>query len=527
MRPQEVNLRRIVLRWVIPFICLYVFYMVAIECVSEIVDDAYISFRYAKHLAEGKGLVFNEGERVEGYTNFLWVLLMAVGYKLGAPSPILSRALSAMCAALLVIAVALFCRSHFSDRMFPRFSYLGALLLGVNPLFIEHIGTGMETILFALLLFLSLSLYLSADGDGSGAYLAGGLLGLAYLTRPDAVLWALSFVVIDVAQVVLGKRPFREQVPMTLKYGIVFSLIVLAHLALRISYYGDWLPNTYYAKGSVNNWDAGIFNTANFLLSTGGIGLVAMLGGPLFLRKKWIFAMSFIFLVSTMHNLRIGDFIFTGRFLLPILPLIYIVLQELIYLALTESLSPRDVGRWKKAVLVGFRTVIPILFLIGLVREYGVAKKRAGRARQQNSIFMEASECIKESTSSEDTIALTAVGMIPYYSGRRCIDMGGLTDRHIAHNGIVDKRCYVGHQRADSDYILDRKPDVVLLPRFRSPSGHGDVAAERYMRKNPRLLELYEPISLECSVKTHKFYFLKETQTVDFTARPADDSDQP
>ena len=40
-------------------------------------DDSFISFRYARHLAEGHGLVWNSGERIEGYTNFLWVLFMA------------------------------------------------------------------------------------------------------------------------------------------------------------------------------------------------------------------------------------------------------------------------------------------------------------------------------------------------------------------------------------------------------------------------------------------------------------------
>ena len=44
------------------------------------VDDAYISFSYAKNLASGRGLVFSEGMLVEGYSNFLWVVLTALGY---------------------------------------------------------------------------------------------------------------------------------------------------------------------------------------------------------------------------------------------------------------------------------------------------------------------------------------------------------------------------------------------------------------------------------------------------------------
>ena len=46
-------------------------------------DDAYISFRYARNLADGFGLVWNIGERVEGYTNFLWTLLMVPAFWLG------------------------------------------------------------------------------------------------------------------------------------------------------------------------------------------------------------------------------------------------------------------------------------------------------------------------------------------------------------------------------------------------------------------------------------------------------------
>src|SRR5690606_9328035 len=46
-------------------------------------DDAFISFRYARNLAEGEGLVFNQGARVEGYTNFLWTVLLAGFIALG------------------------------------------------------------------------------------------------------------------------------------------------------------------------------------------------------------------------------------------------------------------------------------------------------------------------------------------------------------------------------------------------------------------------------------------------------------
>ena len=53
------------------------------------IDDAYISFRYARNLIEGHGLVYNPGERVEGYTNLVWTLFIAAGMKMGIdPHPL-------------------------------------------------------------------------------------------------------------------------------------------------------------------------------------------------------------------------------------------------------------------------------------------------------------------------------------------------------------------------------------------------------------------------------------------------------
>ena len=66
-------------RWLGPSLCalaLAVGLVLAVQRAS-IFDDAFISFRYARNLLDGHGLVWNPGERVEGYTNFLWTILLA------------------------------------------------------------------------------------------------------------------------------------------------------------------------------------------------------------------------------------------------------------------------------------------------------------------------------------------------------------------------------------------------------------------------------------------------------------------
>lgn len=500
--------------WIALFVCLSAFYWIVLPQMSVIIDDSFISFRYAKHFVEGKGLVFNEGERVEGYTNFLWVLVMSLGYKAGAYLPTFSQAVSTLCAALLVVAVTLFCRSYFRDQPFPLLSYIGALLLALNPLYIEHIGTGMETVLFALLLFVSLRLFLNSGRDSAKPYLTGIFLGLAYLTRPDAIIWAFCFVVVDILQVLSKERKFREQAPIVLKYGTVFALIVLFHLAWRLNYYGDWVPNTYRAKG-ITNWVWGIQYTGKFLLATGGLALIAALGGPLLLRKKWAVSMALIICMTLLHNLRIGgDFIFTGRFLFPTLPLIYILTQEMIRHTLIGQIQSENISRLRKTMLVGLRIAIPIMFLAGVIREYDVARKTVRKERRTNRFVMQIAECLKENTTQEDTIAVISAGIVPYVTERRCIDMLGLNDRHIARYGIVDKKCYIGHQRAEPDYVLDRRPEIIYLPTD-DKRGRTFNAGVVYMLQNPRFLNLYEPTLMECGETSVTFYTLRHSQPDD------------
>ena len=75
-------------------------------------DDAYISFRYADNLVHGLGLVWNPGERVEGYTNFLWVLIIATGLKLGLSAPVV-----AVTVGLLLFPLGLFLLYQISLRV--------------------------------------------------------------------------------------------------------------------------------------------------------------------------------------------------------------------------------------------------------------------------------------------------------------------------------------------------------------------------------------------------------------------------
>ncbi|MFL6290176.1 MAG: hypothetical protein ACJ759_04705, partial [Thermoanaerobaculia bacterium] len=151
-------------------------------------DDAYISYRYAFNLLHGHGLVFNPGERVEGYTNLLYVLLMVPLAWLGGPERLypLSVALNLGFAALAVVQV-----SRFAARRLGGFAGgLAALLLALCPSLWVAVASGLET---PLVLCLQVAIWIAveeaADEGGKGrVLLLAGLSAILILTRADGFL---------------------------------------------------------------------------------------------------------------------------------------------------------------------------------------------------------------------------------------------------------------------------------------------------------------------------------------------------
>jgi hypothetical protein len=221
-------------------------------------DDAFISFRYADNLVRGQGLVFNPGERVEGYTNFLWTLLMALGLRLGAAAETWSKVLGVCCygATILLLAV-----DHLRLRRvlqldgptertpapltLPTAAILAAALVDWNT----WATGGLETACFTLLATAGYLAAIRQPDSWRWAAAAGALLGLCALTRPDGILFA---VVVGAWQLLRRDRSLK----VTAAYAAAFLLLTAPFLLWRLAYYGDLLPNTYYAKSAGQSWYA-------------------------------------------------------------------------------------------------------------------------------------------------------------------------------------------------------------------------------------------------------------------------------
>ena len=152
-------------------------------------DDAYISFRYAENLVAGYGLVFNPGEVVEGYTNFLWVMLVAGLNLIGLGSVLGAKVLGGLAFAALIGLLA------WAHRIVPgldeRTSAVAALLTGTCGIGSRWAMSGMEVPLVMLLIGSALLVHLRSRAlpDAKGLDVLTGLLAaLAMMTRPDTAL---------------------------------------------------------------------------------------------------------------------------------------------------------------------------------------------------------------------------------------------------------------------------------------------------------------------------------------------------
>jgi len=203
-------------------------------------DDAYISYRYAQNLARGEGLVFNPGERVEGYSNLLYVLLLAPLTRVARPDAIypLSVGLNLLFAAG---AWTVFSRLA-ARRLGPERAALASLLFGLCPALWLWTASGMET---PLVLLLQIAVWERVDAAAHGEQV--GWVGLATVAVLCVLSRADGFMVPVLAVAYLLATGRKRE---ALVLGTALGATLAAVVSWRLSYYGYPLPNTYYAKVS-------------------------------------------------------------------------------------------------------------------------------------------------------------------------------------------------------------------------------------------------------------------------------------
>jgi arabinofuranosyltransferase len=392
-------------------------------------DDAFISFRYARHLAEHGTLAYNLAaprELVEGYTNFLWVLLLALGDRLGArPEQLAPWLTQAGLLAGLVLACGLLggLRGRTWMTLGP------ALLLAVSPEFVVWGQGGLETSLAAALVLAAMAAVVG------GRWRVGGLVtALAGLTRPDALLPIGLFVATWL--IVHGRRDWPGWSRL-LQAGALAAGPLLLHLLWRQQVYGAWLPNTWFIKqfGGLLRDSYGVWYVEAW---TRGVGLAWLV--PLL---PWLRARHLVLVVPIAGTVVYawwlgGDFMAHGRFLVVATALLAVLAAWLL----------ADAGQWLRArVQVLARVPVAELVTLGLALLLGLAARGrwaedralpagwiAGRWEGVTAMDRFARErlvagaWLKEHVPENTWISVGAAGALPYASGLQVVDVYGLVD---------------------------------------------------------------------------------------------------
>lgn len=215
-------------------------------------DDAFIVFRYAANSRLGHGYVWNPPPflPVEGYTSFLWLLLVDGIWRLTEiPPPSFVNTLSLLFSFFtLLLTAAMVLRMRLNSTLQPyRLRLLALVMAGIvfNRTFLAWSSSGLETAMFNCLVTAWVFAVLFLSG-GSLPWVAAlsTTASLIYLTRPDGLL----FVPVSVALVASALLKGRDKTPHKWAWLALPILTVLLHLWWRHTTYGEWLPNTYYAK---------------------------------------------------------------------------------------------------------------------------------------------------------------------------------------------------------------------------------------------------------------------------------------
>lgn len=211
-----------------------------------ICDDAFITFRYIRFFLRGQGLVYNIGERVEGYTNFLWLMELAFIQYVFRVLP--ERAVFALSMAYTLATfglVAYLARLDVKERWRDAAMLSVVAFLALHRSFAVWGTSGLETRQFTFLILLGVALIRRPPIAAWGYIPASLAYSLAGLTRPEAPLFlaiATLVLVSDKRSMRIGRR--RAWMQLVLPALTCF----LVHTAFRTAYYGDIVPNTFHAK---------------------------------------------------------------------------------------------------------------------------------------------------------------------------------------------------------------------------------------------------------------------------------------
>jgi hypothetical protein len=428
-------------------------------------DDAYISFRYAENWARGFGLVYNPGERVEGYTNFLWTVLIGALIKVGVDPGHSAVVVGLGCFVGMLVLL---------DRLASRLgANRGQPGLGIAPFIAAASYTvasfatsGLETMFAATLMLLAV------ERAESGRTLTAGLAGvLAAMAHPDHGIFYAALG----AALALSRDRRRELV----LYAAPFFVLFVPYFFWRWRYYGDLFPNTYYAKSAGETYfrQGGIYLAVTFVVA--GLWAAAPLAAVgAFRFRKTVAGRAFLIGLPLfcVYIAKVGGDFMLGRLLVPAIALTI----------LFADLGWRELLAKRRPVLAGGLAALAALAAVPAraiqpgEKVWNLADERTFYPMTSFSpptvgvIYTEQAKSLNavlQPRQLQPKIAVGCVGIVGYHTRLPIFDLFGLTSRSVAHMPIPF-RGRPGHEKLGSaGHVLAAGVDLSEFPLYPFPYG--------------------------------------------------------
>lgn len=446
------------------------------------IDDANIYFVYMQNLSSGEGLVYNHGERVEGFTSMLWVLIGGV-IMLFTKNPestlIILNVIFISCSLFYLIR-------YLNEKLqvkyvvsFPIIFIIG--MLGIIPGYFDWtIISLLETGLWSALIITSaVSLQYTIDGVGSKWDRIIFLISifLLTLTRPEALLWNSFLIGFYFLVLLQAKNNLKKIIVTLLPSSAVFVLSALILIGFRYIYFGYPLPNTYYAKVSADtssNINDGFDYINQYFTKSNPMMLAVMVLTFIMIvyqgiaNKKWkinrylFFGSSIVFLIVILYSG--GDHFDLGRFIQPFAPLVFAGLVILLPSKLLNHIATPIVT--SIALLIFYQAdILPLTiknasekskFEEVIINEFEIA--------QESRKFYTKLNRYLDKMSEYPSLGVLTAGSSKYIYKGYVYDMLGLNNVEMAHaDKVKEKTIFKNHASFNKEVFYKQHPDLFFM----------------------------------------------------------------
>ena len=450
-------------------------------------DDSWIHSHFARNLADGRGLVYNPGQRVTS-TAVLYSVALA--------------AIFAVTRSALVSAIAFGLILHFAASLLvyssarrlsvgPRLSIAAAVCFAAIPRLVWGALSGMEVPLYVFLVCLGIYWHVRYDwNDGAKAYLTSLAFALATLARPECAVFLFCSCAVRLVELVRSDKGAKHLLRFAgtlLIHALVFAVVIAPAVLYNLSSYHLPLPPAFYAKTRMDRSDSrrsGIAsklgNTGTYLGETVTVlrrdndllclmlipGLVGCFttGDSGERRKRLILPIALILLPAATasaaplgpHRCLAQMFCQNGRYsayLCPLFVLIGVIGIQLVHvLADRTRVSKQSLGKAIAGVLVA--AVLGTL----AVADWKMARTYALEVQNINDMQVALGKWAA-TLPKHATLAINDAGAIAYFSGHRILDTVGVVNPEV----VPYLKRHSDRQIGLLEYLQERKPEYVII----------------------------------------------------------------